>query len=332
MKVLVVEDNVASRILLLKILKKEGYQAAYASDGLEALEILKKDSFDVVLTDWMMPKMDGIELTAQIRKFIRPLPAILFITALNSKQARDKALEAGADDYISKPFHNYEIKERIESAHMHLRSEPASAESPENKPEKAKLPDFPGIFIAASTGGPSTLIELFSKLKPTDLASIFIVLHGPAWMLKAFAERLQSEINMPVKLGEDKLPIQKGEIYLAPGNKHMMINSERFELELTDGPPENFVRPSADPLFRSAAKTFGSNSVAVILTGMGHDGYVGAGYISAAGGIVIAQEPSEAIASSMPKTVLDLRIARQVAPVSKIPGIIEQCIKKLTQG
>lgn len=330
MKILVVEDNVSSRILLLKILKKEGYDTAYANNGLEALELLKNSSFDAVLTDWMMPQMDGIELALQIRKRLKPPPVIIFITALDSKQARNKALEAGADDYIAKPYHIYEIKERLESALMR-RNLDLTAESIDSKHEKITAPDFPGICIAASTGGPSTLIELFSRLKPMESATIFIVLHGPAWMLKSFTERLQEEIKMPVRLGEDRMPVKKGEIYLAPGNKHMLINQEKLEIQLSDAPPENYVRPSADPLFRSAAKTFGANSVAVVLTGMGHDGSIGAGYIAAAGGTVIAQEPSTAIAPSMPQTVVDLRIAKQIAPINDIASIIEESIKKLSE-
>lgn len=328
MKILVVEDNVSSRILLLKILKREGYDAQYANNGAEALELLKKESFDAVLTDWMMPKMDGIELVSQIRHQFKPSPVILFITALDSKQARNKALEAGADDYIAKPYQIHEIKERIQIA-IARKNSALTAESNDNKIEKLKTPDFTAICIAASTGGPSTLIELFSKLKPTNLASIFIVLHGPAWMLKSFTERLQDEIEMPVRLGEDHLPVKKGEIYLAPGGKHMLINSEKLEIELSDGPPENFVKPSADPLFKSVAKIFGANSIAVVLTGMGHDGSLGSGYISAAGGMVIAQEPSGAIAPSMPQTVVDLRIARQIAPIDEIPSLIDQSLKKI---
>ncbi|MGE5498320.1 MAG: response regulator, partial [Syntrophothermus sp.] len=181
MKILVVEDNVSSKILLLKILKKEKYEVDSASNGIEALEILNKQKFDVILTDWMMPKMDGIELTARIRRDIKPVPAIIFVTALNSKEARNKALEAGADEYISKPYHILDIRPRIESAVMRQRSL-QSADPLENKKERIRTPDFSGICIAASTGGPSTLIDFFSQLRPTRNSAIFIVLHGPAWM------------------------------------------------------------------------------------------------------------------------------------------------------
>ncbi|MGE5352726.1 MAG: chemotaxis protein CheB [Acidobacteriota bacterium] len=330
MKVLVVEDNVSGRLLLYKILKKEGYQVLYSNNGEEAVELLKKESFDAVLTDWMMPKLDGIELIQYIRKNIRPVPVVMMITALDSKQAKDKALDAGADDYIAKPYHIHEIKERLENCIMRQKS--ALEASPSVKEINLKKPDFPALGIAASTGGPSTLTELFVALKPLSEAAVFLVLHGPAWMLRSFSERLQSHTEMEVLLAEDGMPVEKGRVYIAPGDIHMMIDPMRLEIKLWDGPPENYVRPSADPMLRTIATTFGKNSVAVILTGMGHDGSIGAGYVAAAGGIVIAQDPSGAIAPSMPQSVIDLRIAGVVAALDKIPSVIEESIKDLAHS
>ncbi|MCU7497001.1 MAG: chemotaxis protein CheB [Ignavibacteria bacterium] len=331
MKVLVVEDNVSGRLLLFKVLKKEGYQVFSSNNGAEAVELLKKEAFDAVLTDWMMPKLDGIELVQYIRKNIKPVPVVIIITALDSPQAKLKALEAGADDYIAKPFHINEIKKCLESSIMRRKSE-FDPSSGIKEAEKNLRPVFPALGIAASTGGPSTLTELFSALRPLDEAAVFIVLHGPVWMLKSFSERLQSFTKMEVRLAEDKMPIKKGTVYVAPGDVHMMIDPSCMEIKLWDGPPENYIRPSADPLFRSMALAFGKNAVAVVLTGMGHDGSIGAGYISASGGRVIAQEPSGAIAPSMPQSVIDLRIAGVVAPLEEIPKIIEESIGSLVKS
>ncbi|MEI7811946.1 MAG: chemotaxis protein CheB [Ignavibacteria bacterium] len=327
-KILVVEDNVSNRLLLIKVLKQEGYHVSHAYNGEEAIELIRRERFDAVITDWMMPKLDGIELIKQIRRTVKPLPLIMVITALDSKEAKKKAIEAGADDYLTKPYHIDEVKDRL--AHVLMRP-PANQNynSLKIRPDKILSPDFIGVVIAASTGGPSTLIEVFAKMKATNVASIFIVLHGPAWMLKSFPERIYEEIKMPVHLGEEGLPIKRGEIYLAPGDRHMLINSQKLEIELSDSPPENFVKPAADPLFRSAAKTFGSNLIGVVLTGMGHDGCTGAGYISAAGGIVIAQDPATAIAPSMPQSVVNFNLAKYVVPLSAVAETIEQNIKKL---
>ncbi|MGE5457265.1 MAG: chemotaxis protein CheB [Methanococcaceae archaeon] len=329
MKILIVEDNVSSRILLNRILKKEGYQSVNASNGAEAIRYLKNESFDAVLTDWMMPQLDGIELIRFIRKSITPSPVILMITALNSKQARDRAIEAGADDYIAKPFHIDDIQNRLQSAIQRRNSEISNLSIAGNKTRNSK-PACVGVGIAASTGGPSTLIEVFESLNDLPGAAVFLVLHGPSWMLKSFAERIQGLTGMKVRLASEAMPIAAGEIYIAPGDRHMIIDPQKFMLHLSDSPPENFVRPSADPLFKSLAGTFGPFSLAVVLTGMGHDGTIGSGYIAAAGGVVIAQEPSTAIAPSMPQSIIDLRIAGIVSPLAAIPSIIETNIRKLS--
>ncbi len=328
MKLLVVEDIVTSRILLCRILKKAGYEVSPANNGVEAIELLKKENFDAVLTDWMMPDLDGIELIKHMRKAIRPLPVIIVITALDSEPAKEKAFEAGADDYIAKPYDNNEVVARLENCFNRLKSETilniiSSASEP------VAPPPFVGVCIAASTGGPPALINVFSKIKTTNAAAFFVVLHGPAWMLESFSERIQRETTMKVHLGVEGLRIKPGEIYLAPGDRHMLINQKDFTIVISDGPPENYVKPSADPLFRSVAFIFKSKSLSVVLTGMGKDGAIGSGYISAAGGITIAQDPKTATLSSMPQSIIDLRIAKLVIPLDEVAETINMTIERL---
>jgi two-component system chemotaxis response regulator CheB len=329
MKVLVVEDIVTSRILLCKILKKEGYEVLSASNGVEALDLIANEKFDAILTDWMMPNLDGIELIEKIRKTVRPIPVIIVITALSSRSAKEKAFEAGADDYIAKPYDNKEVVARLENCLNRLKSDSAQFLN-DDQYEFVKVPPFAGVCIAASTGGPPALLNLFSKLQPTMKAAFFVVLHGPAWMLESFTERIQRETSMKVKLGEEGMPIKPGEIYLAPGDRHMVINPQKLCIEITDGPPENYVKPSADPLFRSVAFLFKSKSLSVILTGMGRDGAIGSGYISAAGGITIAQDPKTATLPSMPQSIIDLRIAKVIAPLDEIGEIVNKSIDRIS--
>jgi two-component system, chemotaxis family, protein-glutamate methylesterase/glutaminase len=102
-----------------------------------------------------------------------------------------------------------------------------------------------------------------------------------------------------------------------------------MSLSLNQDPPENFVRPAADPLFRSVAKAFGRDAVAVVLTGMGRDGTIGAGYVASAGGTVLAQDPATAILASMPQSVIDLRIATSVVPLDRMGAAISARIAAL---
>jgi two-component system chemotaxis response regulator CheB len=188
---------------------------------------------------------------------------------------------------------------------------------------------FAGVCIAASTGGPPAVAEVVSKLKSTDKAAFFIIMHGPAWMLQTFAERLNTLAQMPVHLAKNGLAAKPGNIYLAPGDFHTVLNPEKMELMLNDDPPENYVRPSADPLFKSVAVKFQSRTIGVVLTGMGHDGSIGCGYIAAAGGRVIAQDPATAVLPSMPESIINLRIADTVAPLNKIADTINSLIPRV---
>jgi len=326
MKLLIVEDNIANKILLVKILQKQGYEVTHVNNGIEALELLKENEYDAVLTDWMMPKLDGIELIERIRRTVKNTPAILMITALASRKAKEKALLSGADDYIAKPYNINDLLERLKLSLDRKKSEKKAVE--ENN-KKNINPDFAGVAIAASTGGPPALLKVISGLKLNQLASYFVVLHGPAWMLESFSQRLQQETKLIVKLGRDEMKIQAGEIYLCPGDRHMTINPKNFTIELLDTPPENFVKPSADPIFKSVAEVFGNKSIGVILTGMGHDGTIGAGYIAASGGLVIAQDPVTAIMPSMPQSIIDLRIAKLITPLNEIADLINKNVEKI---
>lgn len=320
MRILVVEDDSSSRLLLKKILKKDNYEISLTSNGQQAWEALQKSEYDAVITDWMMPELDGLELINKIRKSIKPAPVIMMITALASQEALDKALSAGADDFITKPIDVEDVKKRLENS----LNQQKSATNIKLDNDKIKKPDFKGVCIATSTGGPQTLLQLFEKIKPTDKAAFFIVLHGPAWMLKAFPKKIQYVSKMKVELASSGMEIKPGTIYLAPGEIHTMVDPVTRTLQLVDSPPENFVKPSADPLFKSVAKLFGNNTIGVVLTGMGRDGSIGAGFVKASDGYVITQDPESAILPSMPSSVIELRIQDKIAHLDKIPEILEK--------
>ena len=116
LSILIAEDNPVSRRLLEKSLKKAGHHVVSAQNGREALDLFKQSFFPMVLTDWMMPEMDGIELVRAIRN--HESSGYVFIVFLTSKDAKDDiitGLEAGADDYLTKPFHNSELMARLKT-------------------------------------------------------------------------------------------------------------------------------------------------------------------------------------------------------------------------
>lgn len=330
-KILIVEDDSFSRNLLVRLLSKEDYSVTIAHDGVEALELLEKNRFQAVITDWMMPNLDGIELIKKIRNLKLTETAILMVTALASREAKERALEAGADDYIAKPIDNQEVLKRVDNAIKRQNLESAKYfEDP--FPAVQGKPPFFGIGMAGGTGAPSAMGKILSKVKLKDYASFFVVFNGPSWMIESFIGKLRKESSMKIQLGTDGMSVLPGEVYVAPEDRHMVLDPETLKIKIKDTPPENFVRPSADPLFKSMANIFGENCITIILTGMGNDGSIGSGYIAAADGYVVAQEPSTAVAPSMPRSVIDLRIAKIIVPIEDMNRVISEYIKKKMYG
>lgn len=119
--ILAVDDNSVNRILIEKILRKEGYQAKILAHSQEVLPYMEQINPDLILLDLMMPNINGLELCQQIKlnPHFQDIP-VIFITASDEKQDLLKAFDLGAVDYITKPFHNRELLARIKT-HLELK-------------------------------------------------------------------------------------------------------------------------------------------------------------------------------------------------------------------
>lgn len=326
LKILLAEDDITSAILLKRILTKAGYTVIVANNGVEAYSHLERENFDVLLTDWMMPQMDGIELIRRIRSNFKDVPVIIMITALVSESARNYALESGADDYIAKPIDVDEILTRIKDGIERKCQEFPTAKTPVVGKDLSIIPPFVGVGIVTSTGGPPALIEIFKNIPENTNAAFYVIQHGPSWMIETFANRLQKESKLSVSIASHNIPSEVRNVYLAPSDKHLRIDPKTFNIILDDGPKENFVRPAGDPLFRSLANSFGKYSIGVILTGLGRDGAQGAMQINAVNGTVLVQDPESAVAPSMPKTVIETGINARIVPLSEMSKAIAETV------
>jgi two-component system, chemotaxis family, protein-glutamate methylesterase/glutaminase len=175
------------------------------------------------------------------------------------------------------------------------------------------------IVIGASAGGVQALSTLVAAL-PRDLpAAVFIVLHIPTEYPSVLPVILSRDAEMAVSHAKNAERIEHGRIYVAPPDKHMLV--ERTHIKLVHGPKENFHRPSIDTLFRSAARWAGPRVIGVVLTGARDDGTVGMGAIKRRGGLTIVQDPVEATFPSMPMSVMrDISVdysvpLRQIGPL-----------------
>lgn len=323
--ILIAEDNKQSAELLKEILLESDYNVDSAENGKIAYQKMLKKEYDALLTDWMMPIMDGIELIRKVREKINPEPIVMVITAINVKEAKAHAIESGADDFITKPYDPEQLLKNLNT--LFLREEQVVKSKIEiPKFESKRKIDFKAVCIAISSGGPQTMKKILPSFIENKNAVYFIVQHSPAWALEQMAISWNNQTKMNVVLAKDNMEIIPGNIYLAPGDKHMIVQGGSLKIKLDDGPPENFVKPAADPLFRSVAQLFGKKSIAVILTGMGCDGTIGAKYIKSAKGKVIVQDPNTAVVKYMPTNVIKNIEEIIKVKIEDVPKAINDCI------
>ena len=178
------------------------------------------------------------------------------------------------------------------------------------------------IAIGSSTGGPQALFSVLSTMKAgTVRQPILITQHMPPTFTTILAEHISRVSGWQAAEGVDGEPVVSGRVYIAPGDFHMIVETKGTEkiIRLNKNPPENFCRPSVDPMLRSMAQAWGRRVLVVILTGMGSDGLRGGQVVVEAGGTVIAQDEATSVVWGMPGAVATAGICSAVLPLSDIP-------------
>src|SRR5262245_42277627 len=182
------------------------------------------------------------------------------------------------------------------------------------------------IVMGMSAGGFDALKELVRQLHADLAAPIFAVMHRNAGGIDAIARAISRSGPVPASFAEDGDPIRSGQIHLARPDYHMTLSSE--QVHLTRTPRENGFRPAIDPLFRSAAGSFGSRVIGVLLSGLGDDGTAGLIAIKLRGGMAIVQEPSEAAFETMPRTAMKYLDVDHRLPIADIARILNSLNNK----
>lgn len=185
------------------------------------------------------------------------------------------------------------------------------------------------LAIGSSTGGPPALIAVLEQLGPAlKNIPILVTQHMPATFTKIFAEHLGRAAGIPSAEGIDGEPIMSGQIYVAPGGRHMVVERKgAFPIiRLTDGPEINFCKPAVDPLFESVSKCYGAGTLSVVLTGMGADGANGAVTIADAGGSVIAQDEATSVVWGMPGSTAKAGACASILPLKQIAPKLKQLL------
>ncbi len=345
-KVMIVDDSkvvvsLLERILnesfLIKVVEK-------AHNGQEAIEKLKynKDEIDLILLDIQMPILDGIDTIPKILS-IKPEIKILVVSSLaqNGSFYTVKALSLGAADYIEKPKSHEEIDKFTNNLLIKIkmlfskRSKNEITLERNTEPNKYINLAVPKhevvspevIAVACSTGGPRALMEVFGGLSNKFLSENIIVVtqHIKNDFISLLVDNLNSLDKINCKIAEEGEQLIPGTIYLAGGNCHLELQKKGSKIfaHLNDGPPENFCRPSADPMFRSIAKA-GINAIGLVLTGIGNDGQKGATEMYEKGNVVIAQDKDTSVVWGMPGAVAKAGICSAILPLHKIAYYLER--------
>lgn len=183
------------------------------------------------------------------------------------------------------------------------------------------------IAIGASTGGPKILTEIMDSLPDNKQTSpIFIVQHMPKGFTTAFAQRLDSICSLKVVEAQNGERIQKGHVYIAPGDFHMTIQKQQIVLDQRE--KHLGVRPSVDYLFSSAARVYKDELLSIILTGMGKDGTKGMKDTKKYGGVNIAQDKESSIIFGMPGSAIHNGVIDQVLPLKEIINQLNELLKR----
>jgi len=181
------------------------------------------------------------------------------------------------------------------------------------------MPTLELVVIGASAGGLEALLTIVRTL-PADAPAIIVVVHTSPSSPTFLPEILQRVSSAPVALAQHNQPIRPGRILVAPPDVHVLVSDGR--VVLSHGPRENGFRPAIDPLFRSAARDFGSRVMAIILSGALNDGTYGMKVVKDAGGVTVVQDPEEAAIPSMPSSVLAAMAVDHVRRAQDIGGLI----------
>ena len=302
-----------------------------AVDGKDAIRKVKMLHPDVVLLDIEMPVMDGHSALSHIMAEC-PTP-VLMLSALNKREetiAFD-SLENGAVDFIPKPSGviSYDI-DKLSDQIINKVKVAALADVSAKELCMPKGSHRPQIFkrqarekmvvIGSSTGGPKAVARIVSALPDAIPASILIVQHMMSEFVPSFVDHLQERSALRISTAKKGEIIDQGRILIAPGGYHTRIvrYRESNKISLTRKSPHQ----SIDSTMKSAAKIYGSDTIGVLLTGMGKDGVRGLKAIKEVGGCTIAEDSSTCVIFGMPRAAIESGYVDRIAPIHQIAQTI----------
>ncbi len=303
-----------------------------ASNGVQAVDLCKKDTPDLVLMDLIMPVMDGVEATRRIMKS-SPCAILVVTSTVTGHSAKVfEAMGAGALDVVATPVHDRDgggqgardllakIK-RISKLIGTAWSDPDQADEDTIRTRRAQKDEWL-VAIGCSTGGPKILVQILSALPRNFPATVVVIQHMDEKFTPGLIEWLNRQTPMPVRAAARGGSPQQGMIHFACTDNHLILTPANT-FKYTREPRENFYHPSVDVFYNSIALHWRGRIVGVLLTGMGRDGAKGLLNLYKQGWPTIAQDRKTSVVYGMPKVAAELGAAREILPAKKIgPALI----------
>jgi two-component system chemotaxis response regulator CheB len=352
-KVLVVDDSTFMRKVLENIYNgdEQMHVIGNAKDGREAVSLAETLKPDVISMDINMPHVDGLQATAEIMT-TNPRPIVIVSSESKEGAASTlRALELGAIEFVAKPSSGIDLdmqsvkdellrkvrmaaKVRVVRTATRLAStiqnttgaKSRSSASASHRPAPTSGLDqrFPVVVLAASTGGPATVMRIAPGFTSDFPAAVILVQHMPAAFTTQYAAQLAEFTEIRVKEAEANESIQPGTLYICPGGQHLRVTpTGRIQLDGTSGRINGYL-PNIDVTMESVAAFAGPLSIAGVLTGMGNDGANGAKAIKAAGGLVLAQDEATSVIFGMPAEAIKVGAVDQVLGIDDVYAAIEK--------
>lgn len=346
-RVLVVDDSAFFRRRVTELLNQtSGIQVVGdAADGQAAIHEAKRLKPDVITMDVEMPVMDGISAVKRIMSEAPTRILMFSVLTRDGASATLDALEAGAVDFLPKEAQVWArnsdgtsiLGQRVMALAKQARRKALPAELQEQKPRlmpgvKKEVPSLAGrcklVAIGASTGGPIALQKVLTSLPADFPLPLLLVVHMPGDFTTAFAQRLDSLCRIGVREAVDGDVLRPGLALLAPGGKQMELKRRGSDMavRISDPQPGQTYRPSVDVTFNSSAMAFPGGVLAVVLTGMGADGYEGARLLKAGGSTVWSQDEASCVVFGMPRAIEKAGLSDQVLSLDQIGPLLAKVV------
>ncbi len=339
-RVLIIDDSAVSRRALSDILSTDPDidVVGTAPDAMIGLRKIEALSPDVLTLDVEMPGMDGLTFLERLMKS-NPMPVVMVSAYTEAgSDAAIRSLELGAVDVVEKP--RYEVREglsnlseliidKVKGAALAQVASPSMRFFEHNTGESAVIsvtqeslghaPLEQLVAIGASTGGPQAIRQVLEVL-PASMPPVLVVQHITPSFTESFAKSLDANCQLSVQVGRDGVCPEPGNVYIAPGDRHMLLtrSGTDYVLALADHDRVNRHRPSVDELFKSVAVHAGQSGTGILLTGMGVDGAIGLKMIRESGGQTFVQDEASSVVFGMPRAAVELDAADTVLGIDRI--------------